>query len=61
MNLEMVKTVVDFVSEITQEDDAVIVAVKRRDGVRMCVEGMPLECNKLKQKLYSLVGGREAK
>lgn len=51
----------EFSRECTAEDDAIIIAVKRRDTVRMCVEGKPMECNKLKQKLYSLVGGREAK
>lgn len=54
-------TVVCFINEVDVSDDAVIVAVKKGDTVRMCVEGKPLECNKLKQKLYSLVGGREAK
>ena len=61
MNLESLKTAINFACECTAEDDAIIIAVKRRDTVRMCVEGAPLECNKLKQKLYSLVGGREAK
>ena len=57
----MIRTVTDFAKEIWVYDEAVIIAVKRGDTVRMCVEGTPLECNKLKQKLYSLVGGREAK
>lgn len=61
MNLESQKTAIKFACECTEEDDAIIIAVKRGDTVRMCVEGAPLECNKLKQKLYSLVGGREAK
>lgn len=61
MEIEMLKAVVDFTNEICVDDDAVIVAIKRGDTVRMCVEGKPMECNKLKQKLYSLVGGREAK
>lgn len=61
MTLEEIKTVAGFTGEINTDDDAVIVAVKRGDTVRMCVEGKPLECLKLKQKLYSLVGGREAK
>lgn len=61
MTLEEIKTVAGFTGEINADDDAVIVAVKKGDTVRMCVEGAPLECNKLKQKLYSLVGGREAK
>ena len=61
MNLDMIRTVTDFAKEICVYDEAVIIAVKRGDTVRMCVEGTPLECNKLKQKLYSLVGGREAK
>ena len=61
MTLEEIKTVAGFTGEINMDDDAVIVAVKKGDTVRMCVEGSPMECNKLKQKLYSLVGGREAK
>ena len=61
MNLESLKTAQGFARECTLEDDAIIIAVKKGDTVRMCVEGAPLECNKLKQKLYSLVGGREAK
>lgn len=61
MKLESLKTAKEFACEFTAEDDAIIIAVKRGDTVRMCVEGSPLECNKLKQKLYSLVGGREAK
>ena len=61
MNQESLKTAMEFSRECTAEDDAIIIAVKRRDTVRMCVEGKPMECNKLKQKLYSLVGGREAK
>lgn len=61
MTFEMIKAFVDFTDEVCTDDDAVIVAVKRGDTIKMCVEGNPMECNKLKQKLYSLVGGREAK
>lgn len=61
MTLEEIVTVATFTGEINVDDDAVIVAIKKGDTVRMCVEGKPKECNKLKQKLYSLVGGREAK
>lgn len=61
MNLESLKTAIEFACECNAEDDAIIIAVKKGDTVRMCVEGAPMECNKLKQKLYSLVGGREEK
>lgn len=61
MELEPLKTAIEFACECTAEDDAIIIAVKKGDTIRMCVEGKPMECNKLKQKLYSLVGGREAK
>lgn len=57
----MIRAFVDFTDEVCTDDDAVIVAVKRGDTIKMCVEGTPMECNKLKQKLYLLVGGREAK
>ena len=46
MNLESLITAQEFARECTLEDDAIIIAVKKCDTVRMCVEGKPMECNK---------------